>query len=235
MPSPFCTTGNVMDMSASLQNDTAKTQYTFEAQLPYLNMAMRNLQTIFELNTVPVTSETSAVIEVDAGVSAIVNIIDGSPNYPQDLIEIQQLWQRTRGINPFIPIAKTSNYLLHYLEGQETSQILGWSWMSQEIRFLPSNTDLDVKIDYIRNLFPRYTNADGNDAINIMNVENYLGFSVAALCSEFIGANESRAAAQQTLAERELENSLGISAKGMQTIVTRRRPFRASYKSRSSI
>ena len=46
------TAAQVMDASASMLNDTAKTSYTYVAQIPYLNMALRELQEFFELNNV---------------------------------------------------------------------------------------------------------------------------------------------------------------------------------------
>ena len=37
-------------MAASLQNDTAQSDYTDNAVLPYVNMAMNELQELFEQN-----------------------------------------------------------------------------------------------------------------------------------------------------------------------------------------
>lgn len=67
MPTP----SQIISTVASLQNDTAQQLYTNEACLPYFNIALRKLQAKFELNNIPVTSEVSSVIEVDAGIDTI--------------------------------------------------------------------------------------------------------------------------------------------------------------------
>ena len=43
MPKP----SEIIDMVASLQNDTAQSDYTDAAVLPYMNMALRDLQEKF--------------------------------------------------------------------------------------------------------------------------------------------------------------------------------------------
>ncbi len=225
------TAAQVMDASASMLNDTAKTQFTYTAQIPYLNMALRELQEFFELNSVPVTDQKSAVIEVDAGVTSIgfspTPPISGTPYLPDDLVELRVVWQRNRGIDPWISMTRL-DFLDEALAGTETSQFYGYVWQSQQIKFLPSNADNDIKLDYIRRLFTTVTTSA--DTLNVVNAQSFLSYRTAGLVSEFIGENKTRADALNADASIALDRTIGISTKGRQAIMTRHRPFRSSYK-----
>jgi len=222
----------VMDRAASLLNDTAKNIYTYVAQLPYLNIAVQELQEEFELSNIPVTEETSAIIWVAAGVSAITYNAAGTPQnptLPSDMVEPAQLWERQHSIDPFIPMTKR-DYIPHYLEDIESEQFIYFVWQDQQIRFLPAVQDNDIKIDYIKQLFNIIT--DQNTQINIINSRTFLEYRTAALCAEFIERNLTSAQGLNNYAIMGMDRAKGIGIKGKQTIVTRRRPFRAGYKKR---
>lgn len=74
--------GTVMDKAASLMNDSARTVYTYAAQVPYLNIALQELQEEFELNGISVTENVSAVINMPAGSTTIVFNGLGVPTLP---------------------------------------------------------------------------------------------------------------------------------------------------------
>jgi len=230
------TSGQVMDMSASLLNDTARTVYTYTAQVPYLNMAYRELGELLELNNVPVTNSTSAVIPIIANGDNIGG--DDTPDaahpaLPTGLVEIQQLWQRPTGTSvPFIPITRY-DFLPHFWNGVENTVIVAWSWEEQIINFVPSVTPTDVKMDYIKTAITTIT--DEEDDILIINAFNYLGFKTAALCARYIGENPTRADTLDGEAGLSFDRLLGTSTKGRQAITTRRRPFMAAYKTRGMI
>jgi hypothetical protein len=59
-----------------------------------------------------------------------------------------------------------------------------------------------------------------------------LSYKTAALLSQFIGENESRAQLLNGEAELAVERMASIDNKGRQQMSTRHRPFRASYKAR---
>lgn len=230
MPTP----AEILSMSASLQNDTAQTVYTNAAMLPYLNMALRDLQELFELYNIPVTNATSAVINCPTGTTTIS--FGGSPTLPGDLIEIQQLWESNEGANQWTPLTK-KEFLPHYLEGAPTNMFIVWAWIGNQIKFLPSNQDRDIKIDYITSLFGTILIGSINTelGVKLKNIFSYLGYRTAALCSMFIGENPERASALSSQADSALSKSLGISIKGGQAIGVRRRPYRQNYKQRGII
>lgn len=217
--------GTVMNTSASLLNDTAKSVYTYVAQIPYLRIALHELRELFELNSVSVTEQSSVAIPINAGQITISTV--GPPTLPVDFVEPLQLWERVRNIDPFIPMWK-KDFLPHNLEGNPRNFLKIWVWQDNMIKFLPSIQDNDVKIDYIKQLFP--TIADENTVINIVNAQTYLEFRTAALCAEFIERNKTSSDALNGQAVLALDRVTGISSKGKQNIMTRRRPFRSGWK-----
>ena len=219
--------GTVMDKSASLMNDTAKVVYTYVALIPYLNIALQELQEEFQLNSIPSTELTSAVIQVNAGFSEIVYNGVGVPSLPTDMVEPAQLWERTRNIDPFIPMSKR-DYLPHVLEGITVSQFMYYVWQNQKILLLASNQNNDVKIDYIKELFTPVVNE--NSLINIINAKTFLEYRTAALCAEFIERNKVSSDSLNMYASLAIDRATGIGVKGKQNIMTRRRPFRSGYK-----
>jgi len=228
------TPAEIISAIASLQNDTEQQVYTNAACLPFFNIALNRLQEEFELNNVPVTNETSAVIQVDAGVTSVGFSVT-PPSLPSNLIEIRQLWESPRGLNQYTPMRR-KDFLPHYLENNTTiSQFLIWAWIEQEIRLIAADANNDLKLDYIQYLFAPVTIDTVDDNITILNVTSYLEFKAGAYCAMFIGEDSVRAGALDQEADASLTRSLGISTKGRQSIRTRRRPFRASFKSRGII
>jgi len=211
----------VMNASSSLMNDTARSVYTYTAQLPYLRMAMDELQEYFQLHDISVTQLTSIVILIPSGTTSV--------NGPSDMIKPQIVWERASGINPFVKMTR-KEYLPHYLEGTSFSQFIYYVWQNQTIQFISANRANDLKIDYIRQLFTNIV--DENTQINLINAKTFLEYRTASLCAEFIERNLTSAQALSNYAILALDRTTGISIKGKQNISTRRRPFRASFKSR---
>jgi len=215
MGSTSLTAASVMDKAASLMNDTLKTTYTYAAQMPYLNMALNELEEHFQLNNIPVTDQTSAAITVPA-LATSINAFDGIgsgpvPNYPQDLVEIQAVRARTAG--------STDLYA-----------VIGWIWEDQKIKFSASDLAREFQLDYIKAIFPEVTNAAA--VLGVINSKTFLFFRTAALCTQFIGENATRATELNNFAVLALDRVTGIGTKAKQSVNTRRRPFMASYKRR---
>lgn len=233
------TAATVMDKSASLMNDTAKTVYTYDAQLPYLQMALDELQEEFELNNIPITNSSTppAIITIPIGTTEI-SPVDGigagpAPTYPADLVEIQQMWERLSGSSePFIPVHQTDS-IPHFLDDLPTSELQYWAWEGQKIKFISATTIRQVKLDYVAKLFPN--NILPTSIIGIINARSFLQFRTAALCSQFIGENPTRATELNEFAVMARDRVIGIGVKGKQSYPVRRRPFMASYKRRTFI
>lgn len=237
MSTTSLTAGEVMDKSASLMNDTAKTVYTHTAQLPYLQMALDELQETMELNNIPITDQVSAAVTVSIGTTSI-NPVDGigngaAPNYPTDLVEIQQLWERLSGsTDPYLPMTKVE-YIPHDVDTLPLESLNIWAFNNQRIVFPAASTARQVRIDYIKKVFPDLINTA--TTIGMINSRSFLQYRTAALCSQFIGENPTRAEELNNFAQMALDRVIGIGVKGRQSISVRRRPFMASYKNRSFV
>ena len=218
-----------MDMTRSLLNDQIGAVFENDVQIPYLNMALRDLELKLQLNDIPVTLETSSpVIPVLAGIDNIGG--PGGPPLPYLFINAKQLWQRPSGTtNAFLPIAQYQ-FLPSWNSENIVNYLSGWAYLAQYIHLVPSTTPTDIRMDYTKGIIPIIT--DGDDDIDILNSFQYLGFKTAGYCSMFIGENPSRAQVLEGQAENAFNEMLGIETKGQQSIVTRRRPFRAAWKQR---
>lgn len=231
---------DVLDLVASLMNDTAKQQFTYTAMLPYFNIALQDLQLALELNEIGVTELTAAATTVTTGVTKIVASSTTSPTYPADLVEIQQLWERLAGSSdPYVPMFKR-DYLPHYLDNIPTTDLVYWAWLNQEIQFIGATTPRDVKIDYIKQYFAN-TVSSTTAAVDVINSRTFLMYRTAALCAQYIGENPSRAeqlnndAWGQDHTSGALGQLLSLSIKGKQDVQTRRKPFLGGYKMRSTM
>ncbi len=226
MPTP----AEVISMASALMNDAAQSVYTQDKVLPYLNMALDELQETFELNNVPVTNEESAVITMPAGTHILG--FNTNPKLPQNLIEVQRLWERPEGVIPWNPMTR-KEFIPRQYEDASIAQFLWWAWNDQEIRLIPSTANNDLKIDYVQDLFNTPLSIDDvNINLPVINVKQFLGFQTAAFCAMYVAENETRAAALEGKAAIALGRELGIPTKGRQAITTRRQPFMGSYRRR---
>jgi hypothetical protein len=227
------TVASILDLAASLMNDTAKSKYTYTAMLPYFNMALAIMQEELEINEVPVLEKTAAAVTVTAGVTTIAQGTT-STTYPTDLVEIQQLWERLSGsTEPYTPMFK-KDYLPHYLDTIQSAELVYWTWLNNEIQFIGATTARQVKIDYIRQRFLNSV-SDTTTAIDVMNSRTYLEFKTGAFCARYIGENPTRADSLDGEAELAKSRLIGINVKGKQDIQTRRKPFMGGYKMRSTM
>lgn len=214
--------GQVMDISAALLNDQAKQVYTYEVQIPYLNLALQELQEFFQLNNIPATDTFSTVLVIPAGTTSIAFALTGL-SLPHDLIEPVKLYEsRTSSYSPMNRVDDLPKY------ETPVSGFGDYTWQSQEIRFLAANADINIKMDYIRNLFTPVINDES--IINIINAESFLEYRTASLCAFFIGENKTRSDELNGFASLAIDRAIGIGTKGRQVMVTRRLPFRSNYK-----
>ncbi len=221
------TVADILDRSAALLNDSAKTQYTYAAQLPFYNMAQDDLQEQMELNNVPVTNEVApTTLIVAAGVVTIS--FSTSPALPADLIEIQRISERLNGAAEDYTLMTRREFLPPFVE--QTESLIWWVWQNQELRFIGATTPRQLLMGYIASRLPVVTSTA--TSISLINARSFLQYRTAALCAEFIGENKTRADDLNGNAGTALGTFLGINTKGRQAIATRRRPFMMAYKNR---
>jgi hypothetical protein len=228
MPSPI-TSGSVMDRSASLLNDTAKSIFTYVVQLPYLNMAQDELSEVLEQNNVPATNEKSSILVVTTAMTDIGGLT--GPALPSDLIEVRGAYERLSGSSEDFQIMSRVDFLPPFT--QLTESLIYWTWQQQIIYFLGATSARDVRLDYLAVVMPTLSSTTGTDNITLFNAKSFLSYRTAALCAEFVGENTSRAQELNEFAQMALDRFLSINTKGRQSSPVRRRPFMASAKVRS--
>lgn len=219
----------VMDRAAALLNDNDQSLYNYGVQIPFLNMALDELEEILEANNVGVTNSTSAIIPITTAMFDIGG--STGPALPTGLVEIQQLFERPTGTNQdFLPMTRVE-FLPQYIVLM--SDLIYWSWEEQIIKFKGCLTNTDVKIEFVKTAITPVTTV--NSAINIINSKSFLAYRTAALCAANIGENQSRENDLNVNATLALDRMLGINIKGRQSILIRRRPFMATYKARGIV
>lgn len=211
---------DVYTMARALLNDQSAQIFTDDVLQPYLNIAGRDLSSLLARANVPVTNSDSAVITL---VAEDDELAPGDVDFPEDLIEIQAIYQRQNSNEGWSLITRVE-FITPWEIEQLTSYIPVWAYMEQEIRFIPANVELQIKIDYIKNKIPEITAPE--DEIDVIDALNYLGYRTSALASMYVGENETRALSLNVQATEEWNQLEGISTKGRQSISTRRRPFR---------
>lgn len=224
--------GQIMDRVANLLNDPNKTDYTYTVVKPYLNMAIEELSESMEESNNSPSNQTSAPITIPLGMSAIYPAEDttpGVPHYSDNLVEVQEVGERASGSSDAFRKLERREFLQVAPANQS---LLYWIWEDQKIKFNPSGAlgNREVQLKYVAQGLP-YVLTE-NDIITMIHSRAYLSYKTAALCALFIGENESRAEVLDNLAERAIERTNAIGNKGRQQIMTRHRPFRASYKMR---
>src|SRR5258705_3057373 len=98
----MATWSSILQKASALLNDQDRATYTDIVLLPYLNISLSELQEIFELNNIPVTSQSSATIAVPTGTSLIGYLT--IPPLPVDLVEIQEEWESQTAQNNWTPL-----------------------------------------------------------------------------------------------------------------------------------
>jgi len=210
---------------AALLNDSAKTIFTYVAQIPYLNIALAELDEIMEANNIPTSNQVSTALTITTAMTNIGG--SGGPALPTDLIEIQSLNERLTGTtDDYTQMVRVEFLPLTVIK---TESLIYWAWINQIIEFIGATTSRQVKVQYVKKSVAVVTTS--SDTLTILNSKTFLSYRTAALCARYIGENPTRSDELNTFAEGAITRFVSISTKGRQSIFTRRRPFRAAYKS----
>lgn len=222
---------DVMGDAAAFLNDVNLTTYTYAVQIPYLNIAQKELRKHFALANVNITDETTSdPLVLPAGQDNIQYFQAPAVELPSDLIDIRRAWQRPTGSGQqYIPLPRLGGLPIE-LQGIEVNYLYGYVWERQMMKFLPANVDTDIKLEYIFNILPLITSE--NDEIVCNFSDSFLAARTAALVAKHVEENDTRATELNATAGVFLEEVIGIATKNNQSRNTRRRPFRAGFKNR---
>lgn len=226
---PVLLASEVMDSTAAVLNDIDKTVYDYDTQIPYLKLALQELSELFQLNSLPDVENTSVEIPIAANTTRLQFNANGNVRLPDNLIEILKIWERATNTVGWVPMTRKDFVPIAY-SGIQTPMLQFWTWQQNELKFLPATGNNEIKIEYIGSLFPKYLRAD--TILPVQNAFGYLSYKTAELISDQIEHNDARAQSNGGRALLSLDRIQGIKVKSKQSIMARRRPFRAGYKSR---
>jgi len=225
MPLPV-KAGEIFEQARFFLNDQIGAVFTDEVLQPALKSAYQELRMECEDNNIPYTNLTSSAITVTSGMTDIGG--STGPALPSDLIDIIEVYERISGNNSDYKLMRRKNFLPK--TDVQTNYLEVYTWQKQVINFLGSLGDIEIKIDYVGESLSMPINK--NSEIAIYNSCAFLWYRTAALASEFIGENESRAKSLNADTIRCLETMENIGIKNQQSMPVRRRPFMSSYRQR---
>jgi hypothetical protein len=235
MSSAYVTAREVMDASAVLLNDPAKTDYTHEVLLPLLTMALHELsESLIDSQGTP-TVITSMPIVCPVGTNAIYpseNPNPAVPHYPDGMVEIQEVRTRKLGSSDSFTLLTRVEYMppADFPCGMYTQ----WSWEVQTIILHRAGTIIpqEIVLHFIGDLNVALQPYGVDSVVGGVKSRSFLTYKTAAYAAMFFGENSERAQVLETQAEKALERIDSINNKGRQQIMTRHRPFRAAWKAR---
>lgn len=231
MASVVVLASELMDDAAAFLNDVNRTTYTYAVQIPYLNIALKEMKKHFALASVNITDETTSdPLVLPAGQSTLEYAQAPDVELPEDLVDIRRAWQRPTGSGQqYVPLNRLSGLPME-LEGIEVNYLYGYVWERQMMKFLPANVDTDIILEYIYNILDPVVNEF--QEINVNYSDSFISSRLAALLARFVEENKERAQDLDAQAGVFLDEVIAISTKGNQARNTRRRPFRQGYKNR---
>lgn len=214
----------LMDSSAAALNDTGLTKFTYLKQIPYLNIAIKELEEVMQSNNISVTNEQNTSIIILAGATEIAAI-----DMPTDMVEPRVLYERDTNSSEDWQLMSKVDFLPPFVELLQS--LIYWCYINQEIKFIGATSDRQLKLQYIARRQPKIV--DPTNAITILNADTFLIYRNAALCAQYIGENKERADELNINAGMALDRFLSINNKSRQSSPVRRRPFMAGYKVRT--
>jgi hypothetical protein len=188
------TAAEVMDRSAVLLNDPAKTDYTYPVLTPFLRMALDELtETLIDGQNSPTVQTTLVPITIPAGTLGVFDMeyTPGVITYPSNLVEIQEISERAAGSNePFVPMKR-----MEFIVSSTPQDMLRyWAWESQIIRFNPNGgatTAREIQIKHLKEFGEAVLTPES--IVGSMNSRSYLSYKTASFAAMFIGENPERA------------------------------------------
>jgi hypothetical protein len=203
---------DVMERSRAVLNDIAKDLYTDEVLIPYLKIANDDLSDEMVDHGATVQKEVSADIPLLAGSKLLA--------LPADIIVPIELFTKNEGqSDSYYTPAFQRDFLPNSTPG---SAIETWTWREQNINFIGATVNKIVRLRYYRLVTAMLGPIT---PIELTHAVNYLAYHTAALASEHIGQNRSKAIDLESQAIQKLNKLLKKEVKQTHGRPVRRRRF----------
>jgi hypothetical protein len=145
---------------------------------------------------------------------------------PTDLVIPERMLERQSGstsAEDYIPMQRC-----RVLPEETPTEILRfWQFQNNIIKFVGSTADRGV-ILYYKKVMDNVTEDD--DAILLLQAQNYLVYRTAALAALYMGEDQERADRLNADADKSMELMLATSVKDNQSFPTRQRRYSSKFK-----
>src|SRR6185436_19474415 len=141
------TADEIMSRSRAALNDRAGDLFTNEVLLPYLNNAWDELQSDLQAHGLPVTTQTSSILQIPANTLVLNDI--STPPLPDNIIEPIDLYERLPGVQNWSLMTERPNGLF---KGAPSTRLGVWRWEYYGLQFFGATQPVELLIRYTRTL-----------------------------------------------------------------------------------
>lgn len=209
------TVADVMDVAAAALNDNNKALFTYDVQMPYVRMAIRDVEQDFLLSGVTIGLVDDIAIPVLKGETEL--------SLPPSFFLPISLAERAYGSNDqYVPMTERA-FANDDISIPAIDTLNTWDFRHNCINFNACTADREVKLNFWRTL-PSVLNQ--NQTGYLVGAINTIGFKTAQYCAKFIGNNEARSDSVGLEYQDSLDKILGLYTKNNQGKRVRRKPFR---------
>jgi hypothetical protein len=216
---PIVTAGQVLQSAAAAYlNDSQRSFWPDSVLIPCLQEACHDLFEDMYLNGLPTVDKTVLLLNFLAGNTVIS--LTTTPALPTDLRQPVKLWERDAGgawedFEEMVRKTWAPNL-------EQDSDLTYWMWQQNELIFLGSTANKDLRLDYEAGLpVPQ----SESDTIPLMDGETYLAPKTAAYAN--LTLDRYTAFERLTaIAELKLSKIIRTNVKNQQSQPTRQRPYR---------
>jgi hypothetical protein len=216
------TAGYVTALAQSILNDKAGDYWTFDLLLPFLQLAFADLTSELELNEAPITRETTVILTIPANTQVIA--FGTMPSLPEEFNLPLSLEERLAGQDntDWLPM----NEVQDVPDDIPTELLRYWWYDGEQINFLGSTVDEDIKLKFQANLHVPTTQ---DEYISVRGISNYLSAQTAFYASASIG-NDYTMKVAQSYASTYLERFIRLLTKNKQGLPIRKVGYRRKAK-----
>lgn len=212
-----------MDDATSLLNDTQAGVFSYDVQIPFLKMVLRDIEQQLDLVGFQINLISEYVTTITAGTLFLT--------YPNNFFLPISLMERKAGTTDnFTPMREKPD--VNSLQIQQTSALIYWDWRHNSINFLGATEDREVRLFYTR-LLDEIVSEDSIPEFR--GCRNMLAYMTASMCARFIGQNKEVADDLGVYGGLAYDTFESIVVKNNQGKRSRRKPFRSRSLFRSTL
>lgn len=207
------TAGSVTLRAATHLNDPSQLVYTSTVLLPFVNMALEELEEELDVYEVAPLKNESITITVAQGDTVLTQM-------PTDYIEAVALFERSQGSSDDWMEVRETNWIDVNLD--ESDRILNWAPRGGQIRITPPVSAREVQLKYLKGL----TEATSvGVTLDIVGSLRFLGLVTARNAARDAGNSKSKADSYADDIRKAKDSLVRRLSNEGQGIGVRRRPY----------